>query len=357
MSAKTTGSDHPLVSVLMPFHDARPYLAQAIESVFGQTHRNLELIAIDDASRDEGIVVARDLRRTSPIPMWLDRQQQAGPSGTLHRALGMASGEWVCWLAADDWYAPTFVERNLEVAAKLGPGDWVQHCNAFLTEADGRITGTSDSISTNLPLRGDAFELWLSGNGRMAPSTMFVRRELLLRAGGFDPTFFAEDHDLFLRLTRVARFHYIEEPLFYSRVTPGSLGKKTWIWAEDVVRAIQKHEDRLGARLPGIVSKASENIAVACLENGGPVHALGWARRAIREAPGLGSKLRTAARLSSRGARAAARNGAVRLFGRERLVRVKRRLFPPQRKSEGASAATESFSSERTPELTKESPK
>jgi alpha-1,3-rhamnosyltransferase len=347
----------PLVSVLMPFHDARPWLAQAIESVFAQTHRNLELIAIDDASRDEGIVVARDLWRRSPIPMRLLRQQQAGPSGTLHRALELASGEWVCWLAADDWYAPEFIQRNLETAAGLGPGDWVLHCNSFLAEADGRITGTADSISTQAPLRGDAFELWLSGQGRMAPSTMFVRRELLLRAGGFDPSFFAEDHDLFLRLTRAARFHYIEEPLFYSRVTQGSLGTKTWVWAEDVVRAIRKHEDRLGDRLPGIISKASENLAVACLENGGPGHAWTWARRAVREAPGTGSKLRIAARISARGARAVARSSAIRLFGRDRLVRAKRRLFPAQRSSDGARAATESLSSERAPRPTNESPK
>lgn len=316
----------PLVSVLMPFHDARLWLAQAIESVFAQTHRTLELIAIDDASRDEGIVLARDLWRKAPIPMRLLRHQHSGPSGTLHRALALASGEWVCWLAADDLYAPDFVETNLHEAQSYGDDDIVLHSNAYLMEADGTINGTLSEHSAAQPLRGDCFELWASGGGFMAASTMFIRRELLERAGGFNPNMFAEDLDLRLRLARAAPFHYVEKPIYYLRHTPGSLGRRPWLWAEDAINAIKAHEDVFGGRMPDLLARVSANVAVSSIENGSAVHGARWARRAVRYSPGFTGKSRTAVRLVLRTGRAILRSTAMRLFGRERLVKIKRRL-------------------------------
>jgi glycosyltransferase involved in cell wall biosynthesis len=50
--------DHPRVSVLMPLHNAEPYVAEAIESVCNQTHRNFELVIADDGSTDGSCEIA-----------------------------------------------------------------------------------------------------------------------------------------------------------------------------------------------------------------------------------------------------------------------------------------------------------
>ena len=84
-----------------------------------------------------------------------------------------------------------------------------------------------------------------------------TRRNFLIRAGGFDPEMEVEDTDLFLRLGRTATFHYIDEPIFYSRYTPGSFGKKPWLWGRSIVKALSKHGDLLGDRLPLLLSRAS----------------------------------------------------------------------------------------------------
>jgi glycosyltransferase involved in cell wall biosynthesis len=326
MSEHAQNVHAPSVSVLMPIYNAQKYVGQAVESVFAQTHGKVELIAIDDGSTDRSTEIVEQLLRDAPIPMHFERQQNSGPSPALHKALARATGHWICWLAADDYYPPEFVERNLAVAAGLPRDDLVLHSNAFLIEDDGEVTGTMDAIARQRPFEGHCFELIVSGEGRMLPSTMFTTRALLERAGGFDPNIRLEDTDLFLRLGRVAFFHYIRQPNFYSRYTPGSYGKKPWAWGETIIVALSKHEDILGSRLPGLLSQASENISAHCLEQGVIGPGLHWAARAVGYAPGPVAKARVVGKLASRGSWRLARSTAVRLFGRSALLRLKRAL-------------------------------
>ena len=157
---------------------------------------------------------------------------------TLNRALAKARGEWICILASDDFYAPDFIRRHLEVAGGHGRQDVVQHCDAFLIEHDGLVTGTIGAVSDQAPLEGRAFELLATAGGRLLPCSIFLPRALLELVGGFDPTMVAEDYDLQLRLARVAEFRFINEPLVYSRYTPGSLGKQPWRFADGIIASL-----------------------------------------------------------------------------------------------------------------------
>jgi glycosyltransferase involved in cell wall biosynthesis len=316
----------PLVSVLMASYNHAQFIQQAIESVWSQIHPNTELIVVDDGSKDGSVEIIRELQSRSPIPMHVEVQENRGPAATFNRALQHAKGEWLCILASDDFYSPGFVERQLAEAVRLGKREIVVHSNAYLVEADGRVTGTLDAISATVPLRGQAFELLVNGGGRLMPCTMFLRRQLLLDAGAFDPDMIAEDCDLHLRLARMAEFHYVEDPIFYSRHTPGSLGKRPWLWGDGIIKALQKHEDALGSRLPGLLAKASSNICDHCFEYGEWTHGVRWGGKAIGYAPDIRAKTRVAGHLAYRICRAGARNVTQRLFGRERLVRLKRKL-------------------------------
>lgn len=317
----------PSVSVLVASYNHARFITQAIESVWAQQGARVELIVIDDGSSDNSVAILRELQARSPIPMSVAVQENAGVSATFNRALALARGDWVCILASDDYYAPDFLARSLAAASGLAENG-VVHANAYLVEADGTLRGTMDEVAQLAPLRGQAFEQMVTGQGRMTPCTMVMRRRLLLEAGGFDPQLAAEDTDLFLRLARIAEFHYIEEPIFYSRYTPGSLGKRPWVWGDSTIRAIQKHADILGPRLQPLLSKVAANLCDHCFEYGEWGHGLRWCGRAIGFAPGAAAKATVAGHLGYRIGRAAARNLAYRLFGRERLVRWKRALRP-----------------------------
>ncbi len=104
----------PEVSVIMPAYNVEDYIAKAIESVLVQTLSNIELIVVDDDSRDSTVKVVRNF--TDKRIKLLVNEKNLGASGARNRALKVAQGKWVAVLDADDWYAPERLEKLLEVA-------------------------------------------------------------------------------------------------------------------------------------------------------------------------------------------------------------------------------------------------
>ena len=90
----------PTVSVLIPCHNAAPYISAALDSVLTQTWRPLEVIVVDDGSTDDSPAV---LERYASRGVWVIRQASAsGAAAARNRALGAASGQLILFLDADD---------------------------------------------------------------------------------------------------------------------------------------------------------------------------------------------------------------------------------------------------------------
>jgi glycosyltransferase involved in cell wall biosynthesis len=142
----------PEISVLLPYRDAAPTLAEAVDSVLGQVGVDLELIAIDDASRDDGprwvaAAAARDRR------LVLARSGGHGVARALAVGLAAARGAWIARMDADDVSHPDRLRRTLALLASDdrlgaagtrvraiggGPGlaRYVAWQNALVTAAD-----------------------------------------------------------------------------------------------------------------------------------------------------------------------------------------------------------------------------
>jgi len=316
----------PTVSVLMPAFNHEKFVQQAVRSIWDQKVKDIELIAIDDGSRDTTPRLLQELAAVSPIPMRVTVQANAGVSSTLNRALARARGEWVTVLASDDYYGPDFLKRNLEVARDHGRMDIAQHSDAFLVDHEGRITGTLDSVSVLAPLQGDAFDLLATGGGRLLPISMFARRDLLASIGYCDEALVNEDYDLHLRLARVAKFEYINEPLVSSRYTPSSFGKQPWRFGSSVITALEKHEDLLGDRLPEILRERALTIASGCFEYGRPAHGLVWDVRALHYSHTPALKVQSVLSGVKGALVGLSRYALTAIIGREKLVRLKRRM-------------------------------
>lgn len=99
-----------LVSVLMPCHNAAPYLRTAIESVLAQTWESLELIVVNDGSTDSSLDILRSFkdRRLRVV-----EQPNAGAAAARNEALQHAQGHFIQYLDADDLIAPDKIERQM----------------------------------------------------------------------------------------------------------------------------------------------------------------------------------------------------------------------------------------------------
>lgn len=107
-----------MFSIIIPLYNKEKYIAKAIESVLAQTCQDFELIVIDDGSTDGSYEIAKELidpsqaRDASRIPhSTITTQLNAGVSTTRNRGVAMAKYDYIAFLDADDWWAPTYLEE------------------------------------------------------------------------------------------------------------------------------------------------------------------------------------------------------------------------------------------------------
>ncbi len=250
----TQASEQPLVSVLMPAYQHERFVEQAIRSVWDQSHRPLELLVCDDCSSDATYEIVSELSQNSPIPMKIFRNSvNLGICGTLNLLLAKSTGEWIALLASDDFYAESFIARNIEVVKGFDSELVCVHSATHRVNEHGALI-EYESIFSKPPVLGDAFWQIAEGTGIIVAPTFFTSRLVYERAGGFDETLRYEDYDLHLRTARVAAYHYIDEKHLFKRESPTSLGHQTF-WAKDKYVALSKHkdldEDRINALIDG----------------------------------------------------------------------------------------------------------
>ena len=97
-------------SVIIPLYNKAPYVYKAIRSVLSQTSTDYELVIMDDGSKDDSYDVALTAIE-GKANCRLYRQQNAGVSMARNKAVALSKGDYLCFLDADDWWAPTFLEE------------------------------------------------------------------------------------------------------------------------------------------------------------------------------------------------------------------------------------------------------
>lgn len=200
------------VTVAIPAYNARDHVAAAIESVLAQTHPHLELFVVDDGSTDDTAAVAE--RYTSDARVQVLRQPNSGVARARNRGIRAGTGPYVALLDADDTWAATKLERQLQEFQRdpeLGAvGTFMHH-----VAPSGRVLGVSGhriGPKDRARLR----------QARLMPfpvSSLVVRRAVVDEVGLFDEALQAhcpgliEDIDLVSRIAAVAEVGCVPEPL------------------------------------------------------------------------------------------------------------------------------------------------
>lgn len=102
----------PLVSIVIPCYNAERDLAQCLESLLGQTYRNLEVICVDDGSTD-GTVALAERYAAEDERLRVLHQENAGPGVARNRGIDEARGTYLYCFDADDWCDPTLIEKAI----------------------------------------------------------------------------------------------------------------------------------------------------------------------------------------------------------------------------------------------------
>lgn len=95
-------------SVIIPLYNKAAYVRKAVESVLGQSFRDFELIVVDDGSTDESAGIVEGIQDSR---IRLIRQENAGVSVARNNGVAASSAPYLCFLDADDWWEPSFLEE------------------------------------------------------------------------------------------------------------------------------------------------------------------------------------------------------------------------------------------------------
>lgn len=98
-------------SVIIPLYNKAPYIKKALRSVMAQSFTDYEIIVVDDGSKDESGSVAEDVLAEATVKYQLIRQANAGVSMARNNGAACSQGDFLCFLDADDWWDPSFLEE------------------------------------------------------------------------------------------------------------------------------------------------------------------------------------------------------------------------------------------------------
>lgn len=246
----------PVISVIIPAHNAAPWIRASIGSVLTQTWRDLELIVVDDGSTDGTVELIEQLPDSR---MRLVRQGNRGAAAARNRGLREAQGEFIQFLDADDLLGPGKLQSQM-AALQLAPTDAVASC------AWGKFTGDSSQVSVcpepawvvRNPL--DWLVCSLSGGGMMHIGAWLIPRLVIERAGPWDESLsLHDDGEFFTRVLLQASCNvFVAAALVYYREVAGSLSRSTGCRAMHSALAVcrSRHHRLLAAADTGPVRRA-----------------------------------------------------------------------------------------------------
>jgi glycosyltransferase involved in cell wall biosynthesis len=221
-----------LVSVVIPAFNAARHLAATLVSALGQGLDGVEVLVVDDGSRD----ATPDIARSFGNRVRLVRQENQGVSAARNRGLAEATGAFVALLDADDLWRPGKLGRQL---AALGdsPGVGLCYTGISVVDEDGRFVDETWQPEPVVRLETLLFRNGVAGGA----SSILCPRELLLAAGGFDPGLsLCADWDMWIRLAPRCPFVYLPERLTTYRRHAANMSSSAALLERDSLRMLRK---------------------------------------------------------------------------------------------------------------------
>lgn len=232
-------TEPPLISIVVPAHNAGRFLNATLKSIAGQTEQRWECVVVDDGS-DDGTASIAQRFETADTRFRLVQQANLGASAARNAGFRAttSSTRYVTFMDSDDVWLPnalaTLAARAEQVPAAIGShaiAEFIdEHGEPLLPGVYSRKGRTRLAREGRrlrvLPLdRPTGFDVLINGNVLFPPGLMLVRRTAYELVGPFDVSFSGpEDWDMLIRLSRLGDLEFVDDVLLHYRRHDSNLG-------------------------------------------------------------------------------------------------------------------------------------
>jgi glycosyltransferase involved in cell wall biosynthesis len=213
-----------LVSVIIPVYNVEKYIKRCILSVLDQTYKNLEIIIIDDGSKDNSLSIARDTSKTDNRVTIIHKKNE-GISSTRNLGIDKATGKYIVFVDSDDYLDPNYVERFHKVISDNNADIAVNYSYYINDNASIKSNNTNIEIRDSL----DISEYIYTGKVMVAVWNKIYNLDFLKKNNiKFDPEIWYGEGMLFniMCLQKTEKVPAMNEDLYHQTQNPNSAMRK-----------------------------------------------------------------------------------------------------------------------------------
>ncbi len=247
----------PFVSVIIPAYNAEAFIGQTLESVLSQTYENIEILVVDDGSKDKTAeIVASFAQKDSRVILF--KQQNAGVAAARNLAIEKSRGEYIAPLDADDIWYPSKLDKQVQCILQGGSSVGLVYAWSLFIDEDDVIIGQYapyDYLNIH-SVQGEVYPAMLFKNFIGNASAPLIRRSCFDKIGGYNCELKqqkaqgCEDWDIYLKIAESYQFRVVPEFLIGYRQVSVSMSNscKTMAKSYNLVMAdFQKRHPEIPA--------------------------------------------------------------------------------------------------------------
>ena len=205
--------NNPKVSIVIPVYNGEEYVKYAIDSALAQTYKNIEIIVVNDGSKDK----TDEIVRSYGDKVRYIKKENGGVSSALNIALEKMHGEYFSWLSHDDTYEPNKIETevNYLVENDLIGKKVIVFSDYYLINTKGKIIASSKKDHEEIQNKPEYILL----KGHINGLSLLIPKSAFDTYGGFDTKLLCtQDYVKWKEMAKTYKFIHIPELLVSTRL-------------------------------------------------------------------------------------------------------------------------------------------
>lgn len=210
------------ISVIIPIYNAEPYLKRCLDSIINQTYKNIEIVCINDGSKDNSLQILKEYQNQDERIIIIDKYNE-GVSSARNDGINKSTGKYITFVDSDDWLEldaietlyNTIIEKNVDVVRANYYKNFEYEKNASVSDL-GNLSNVKFNTSEET-FAAEVVDKFLSGKIPCFLWLLLVKREAVLKTSLFKKDIQLMEDTIFYveLLSSIEEIYFLDKPTYH----------------------------------------------------------------------------------------------------------------------------------------------